>query len=182
MTALDFMSAWVSQGIHEEPDGSNRGPEIDAWCEAMGFAKGQPWCATSVSAAFRKAKLETPVSEIHGLETFPYSQSSQAIKRWFQQKGWWTRNPDELLRWRGALGGWTNADGAHGHIFMIGERYSHDGEVLRIGTREGNSNDAGSRNGNRMVKNRRGVPTDGKRELWFCDTSHIIGGSWWPPV
>lgn len=39
-------------GIHETPDGSNRGPEIDMWNHAVGAPNGTPWCMAFMHAAF----------------------------------------------------------------------------------------------------------------------------------
>src|ERR1700680_3515555 len=50
--ALDY--ALLHVGVCEDPIGSNRGPEIDAWAAEFGSPLGSFWCALATAQA-RKA-------------------------------------------------------------------------------------------------------------------------------
>lgn len=56
--ALDF--ALTNIGVCEDPPGSNRGPEIDAWAREFGSPPGSFWCALAVARARREGGLWTP--------------------------------------------------------------------------------------------------------------------------
>src|SRR5690349_7926404 len=49
--------AWehTKVGVHEQPLGSNRGPEIDQWNLAANGVLGEPWCMSFQHAAFKQA-------------------------------------------------------------------------------------------------------------------------------
>jgi hypothetical protein len=47
-------------GVCEDPQGSNRGPEIDAWNLAAGVPLASFWCASFVAAMYRACGAETP--------------------------------------------------------------------------------------------------------------------------
>lgn len=47
--ALQF--AFDHLGTRENPPGSNRGPDIDAWAREFGSPVGSPWCALAVAKA-----------------------------------------------------------------------------------------------------------------------------------
>lgn len=189
--ATFFWDEAIAAGVKEHPDGSNSGPEIDEWCDKLQFSHGIKWCGVFVSIGFRLS-WEDLISDCGGrrqardkahadnLIQFPYRASSQEIKRFFESRNLLTYNADDLLNWESAVGGWSDANGNKGHVFGVEQRYTHDNHVLRVGTAEGNSNDAGHPNGNACVHNRRAVPVDGRHKLWFCNTSNCVGGKWWP--
>jgi hypothetical protein len=56
--ALDF--ALQSVGVCEDPVGSNRGPEIDAWAREFGSPLGSYWCALAVAKARSVGGLWVP--------------------------------------------------------------------------------------------------------------------------
>jgi len=56
--ALDF--ALTNIGVSEEPPGSNRGPEIDAWTRELGSPLGSFWCAIAVAKARKEGGLWIP--------------------------------------------------------------------------------------------------------------------------
>lgn len=41
--------------VREEPKGSNRGPEIDAWLTALGSPLGSAWCAAFVHGCLKES-------------------------------------------------------------------------------------------------------------------------------
>lgn len=47
-------------GIEEDPPGSNRGPQIDRYCSAVGSPLGSYWCAAALSEWFRDAGAAIP--------------------------------------------------------------------------------------------------------------------------
>lgn len=181
------------------------GPNIDSrgiiaqMNQKVGAAKNAPYCASTVSHAFRKASAF--ISNTKGLIAFPYTASSQAIKRFFRDKGkgWYSENPQDILEWDGAVAGWTNeGDPWHGHVFMILRRFTSKGAngkltLVAVETAEGNTSPAGSREGSGIYILRRQLfpdglfyPVDAKknkvgpgRKLWFCNTTKVIGGSSW---
>jgi hypothetical protein len=60
--AVDF--ALLNIGVCEEPPGSNRGPEIDAWCKEFGSPLGSYWCAISVGKARKEGGLWVPDRDV----------------------------------------------------------------------------------------------------------------------
>jgi hypothetical protein len=58
---LDF--ALGNIGVCENPIGSNRGPEIDAWCRELGSPLGSFWCAIAVAKARRAGGLWVPAHD-----------------------------------------------------------------------------------------------------------------------
>lgn len=192
------MSKLVEQKIREDR-GSNKDSKgmIALFNKQVGAASNAPYCASSISYAFRS--VEKHFAAQSGVVAFPYTASSQAIKRWFKGKGWLSTDPQDLLHWDGAVGGWTNVgDQWHGHVFMIVGRLTtrdENGNLRLVGIRtiEGNTNAAGSRDGSGIYQLTRMLFPDGMfypvdsrgrkagpgHKLWFCDTSRIKGGTWW---
>jgi hypothetical protein len=56
--ALDFARANI--GVCEDPPGSNRSPEIDAWATEFDSPLGSFWCALAVAKARREGGLWIP--------------------------------------------------------------------------------------------------------------------------
>lgn len=59
--ALDF--ALTNIGVCEDPAGSNRGPEIDAWAREFGSPVGSFWCALAVAKARKEGGLWVPAHD-----------------------------------------------------------------------------------------------------------------------
>lgn len=167
MTAIDVAKIWLGQ---KETKGPNRSPFIDRINRAVGVPLGSPWCASFVTFCFTDAGREKPEWA---------SAGSQAIMRWFKKNKRFSTSAQDILKWKGALFGWTNADKIHGHIGIVRARFTTDGKIVAIGTLEGNTNDGGSRNGDGAYALRRGVPVDGSKRLWFLNTTGLPGGDWW---
>lgn len=60
--AVDF--ALLHIGVCEDPPGSNRGPEIDAWCQEFGSPLGSFWCAIAVAKARKAGGLWIPDRDV----------------------------------------------------------------------------------------------------------------------
>lgn len=171
---LTSAAAWLVHWCNEpilESAGHNRSPVIDAWNQAVGNPLGSPYCAAGVSAAFRKfAKNDG--------HDFPFSGGSQAIRHWFETRGLLSWNPQDILKWKGAVVGWTDSGGIHGHVFLAVHRLTDaNGVLLRIGTAEANTSAAtGGRDGEGCYELTREVPVDRGHKLWFCNVSDINGG------
>ena len=59
------LDAAVAQiGVHEEPDGSNRGPVVDQFTGFTGDGDGPPWCLYFVSWCFARAAGGAPFGTI----------------------------------------------------------------------------------------------------------------------
>jgi hypothetical protein len=61
-TAIDFALSHV--GVCEDPVGSDRGPEIDAWAREFGSPLGSYWCALSVGKARKTGGLWIPSHDV----------------------------------------------------------------------------------------------------------------------
>lgn len=155
-----------------ESAGKNRSPEIDALNRWMGVPLGSPYCATSCSRWLFECNDKKPIQ--------PKTASSKAFRNWFADRGLLSWDAQSLLKWKGAFGGWTNEDGVHGHVFLIEKRYTAwfglSRRVVAIGTLEGNSNKAGSRDGEGFVRNKRKINS---KNFWFANASGLPGGSYW---
>lgn len=166
MTALDYALKDVAAPLRET-GGDNRSDRIDALNRFVGNPLGAPYCAAGVSWCFHAA----------GASGFPYSGGSQFIRAWFEQHGKLSWTPDDLLKWRGALFGWSNGDG-HGHIGFVAKRFQAQSHVVSVGTAEYNTNGSGDRDGEGAYALVRSM--SGPHRLWFLDVSEFQGGAWWP--
>ena len=172
MSVIDIASKFVGK---RETGGRNRSQIIDTLNEFVGNRLGDPYCAAGVSYCLDQAKT------LYGPKDakIPKTGSSFLMHSWFSQKGMDSKDPQDLLKWGGALGGWTNPD-HHGHVFLIEKRFTSmfglGKKVIALGTIEFNSNSAGSRDGEGIVRNKRKV---GSKDFWFCDISGLPGGSYW---
>jgi hypothetical protein len=181
LSALDVMERLVDQHICET-GGKNRSAMIDAINREMGLPMGSPYCAATVSHCFREvARLG---SESSGCVDFPYTGSSQALRRAFATRGLMYRDPRALRSFRGALGGWTDGDDpAHGHIFFVkGRLTSSAGEVVGLITLEANTSpQTQERDGEGMFELHRTIASLRARhpDFWFLRTDGIRGGEWW---
>lgn len=65
VTASDLAQAIIrtaiaAVGCSEDPDGSNRGPQVDQWNTAAGVPVGSYWCASFVGAVYRACGARVP--------------------------------------------------------------------------------------------------------------------------
>jgi hypothetical protein len=68
--ALDF--ALSNIGVCEHPPGSNRGPEIDAWCTEFGSPLGSFWCAIAVGKTRKMGGLWIPSHDVGACNEWVY--------------------------------------------------------------------------------------------------------------
>src|SRR5258708_30246499 len=68
--ALDF--ALTNIGVCEDPPGSNRGPEIDAWASEFGSPLGSFWCALAVGKARKEGGLWIPSHDVGACDEWGY--------------------------------------------------------------------------------------------------------------
>ncbi len=179
MTSLDFMQQLVDQDVHEI-DGNNRSPVIDEINRELGLPIGSPYCAATVSHCFRKAAAGNRAACV----PFPYSGGSQALKHAFAALGRLSDDPNDLLSWCGALGGWTDSnDPAHGHVFFVKGRSTDDsGNVVGLITLEANTSpQTQDRDGEGMYELHRTIASLNARhpDYWFLKTDGVCGGEWW---
>lgn len=188
MTALDVAKSIIGsdvgygEGVVLETDGRNRGPFIDKVNAYVAIPMGSPYCAASVSWCFRKSELAAPASEFTELVRFVKSGSSQVLKAKAKARGKLFTDPQKLLDCKGALFGWTNADGAHGHIGFVGERLTDCGRVIAIGTWEFNTSPGTMQRdgeGGYHLKRNIAKVRETHPNLWFIDVSDTVGGRWW---
>jgi hypothetical protein len=68
--ALDF--ALLHVGVCEDPIGSNRGPEIDAWATEFDSPLGSFWCALAVGKARKAGGLWIPARDVGSCDEWVY--------------------------------------------------------------------------------------------------------------
>jgi hypothetical protein len=141
--AIDF--ALTQIGVMENPVGSNRGPEVDVYLQAVGLnpASGSfAWCVAFTHFCFKKGAESLGVSN-------PHIKTAGVLDHW------------NLAGKKAKVVRVTNAKAVAdpglvkpGSLFIIdlGGGLGHSGMVLevangRLVTVEGNTNDNGSRNG-----------------------------------
>ena len=140
---LDLAAALLEQaqaaiGIIEEPPGSNDGPKIREYLEAVGVKEPASWCAAAASAWLALAAAELGVDE-------PVASSASALQlaQHFVEADLWIpaheaascAAPGMMVFWRRPPSAW------HGHVGVI-EHVFGDGTFATI---EGNSGPHGDR-------------------------------------
>lgn len=129
----------------KEEGGNNRGKRVEMYLKGVGLGPGNPWCAAFVSYCLLDAG-------------YPFGPTTgrAAVRNW---KAWADKHGKSLynamLANRGDLGGWLNPNKT-GHIFFIAEVKKTLG-IWWVRTIEGNSNEDGSREGDRVVRKWRRV-------------------------
>lgn len=130
--------AMTQLGVMEEPPGSNRGPQVNAYLASVGLPPGLFWCAAFVYWSFDKAAQK--IGKFN-----PLVKTGHVMSHWNKTTGKKITtqeavNKPSLIK--------------PGHIFILntGGSSGHTGIVEKveggfIHTIEGNSNNSGSRNG-----------------------------------
>lgn len=125
-------------GVMEEPPGSNKGPMVDQYLASVGLPPGLFWCAAFVYWCFDKAATKTGKKNT-------LVKTGHVMTHWNKTTGKKITtleavNKPSLIK--------------PGHIFMMntGGSSGHTGIIEKVDggfihTIEGNSNNAGSRNG-----------------------------------
>jgi hypothetical protein len=96
-------------GVTETPPGSNEGPRIQAYMEAVGLPDGKPWCAGAVRWMMDQAGTERPTVRSAGATDYITGRSIKAT---------------DVLRGAepvpaGALAIWRRGDTWKGHIGVV---------------------------------------------------------------
>ncbi len=125
-------------GVMEDPPGSNKGPVVDQYLASVGLPSGLFWCAAFVYWGFDKASTTLGKKN-------PLFKTGHVMTHWNKTTGK-KITTDEAVNKPSLI--------KPGHIFIMntGGAAGHTGIVEKveggfIHTIEGNSNNAGSRNG-----------------------------------
>lgn len=131
-------TAVTQVGVMEDPPGSNKGPQVNAYLASVGLPPGLYWCAAFVYWCFDKASVKLG-------KTNPLVKTGHVMSHWNKTTGKKivtldAINKPSLIK--------------PGHIFILntGGSSGHTGLVEKVDggfihTIEGNSNNAGGRNG-----------------------------------
>lgn len=125
-------------GIMESPEGSNGGPEVDAYLKSVGLGTGYYWCAAFVYWCFDQAAVNLGKAN-------PVFKTAGCVNHW-------NKTPGKRIKSAEAVE--NPALLKPGQIFILnhGKGAGHTGLVEKVDggfihTIEGNSNPAGSSNG-----------------------------------
>jgi hypothetical protein len=122
--------------VREDKGRPNRGTQIDIWQRLINGQVGQPWCAIFVAAMLLEA----------GVKRQKLPENAAAVYSFYKQaKAKGALKPEPA---RGRLGFWLNKSPRsgwwQGHIFFCASGYDAQN---RFRTWEGNTDEAGSREG-----------------------------------
>jgi hypothetical protein len=153
---LDFLLYFV--GVRET--GSNKGPWVEAFQRLAGITAGaDPWCMAIINASAERAAarlgVRSPLENmrLQGyvpclVETFPHVSLEDAL-------------PGDIL----AV--WNSSKGRHAHVAMIECRMVE----RNVRTVEGNTNEAGSREGDGVYRK---VRTVGPKDVIVRWTRNVV--------
>ena len=125
-------AAAATVGVKET--GRNSGPEINGWLEGVGQPSGQPWCAAWVYAMYKAGSAQV------GLPN-PVYRTASSLRLWEKAASIYRQQRPQV----GAIFVMDHGKGL-GHCGIV-EAIHGDGYITTI---EGNTNAAGSRNGDRV--------------------------------
>ena len=149
-TAALLIAARATLGVREY-GGKNRGHLIDGWNEAIPVPLGSPWCASWVYGMHGEAAKSVGIDN-------PCPRTAGALKMWHLA-------PEAARRQLPAPGDVfvidTGDPGGYGHVGIV-EMVTPDGGT--VVTLEGNTNAAGSREGD-QVGTHTWKPRDGRRGI-----------------
>jgi uncharacterized protein (TIGR02594 family) len=119
-----------------EVGGNNMGPRIDQYMRTVGLTQGYPWCSGFVKFVFDSAGIHTPGANAMAMSWFRREKiiRSKSVNLKYPQEG------DVFSLYYPNLG-------RIGHVGFV-ETFSSD----RVVTVEGNTNDAGSREGDAVMR------------------------------
>lgn len=171
----------INSGKYKEDQsiGQNRGKVIDDLNKWIGVPLGSSWCATFVCWLFKLA-LDSGATG----NKFFKTAGSQSLLAWAKKQGIVSSNPQDLLKWKGAVLIRTDPGGEHGHVALaLGRNTVKDANgnlvITSIYTAEGNSNSNGSSNGDRACFQVRTIANLEKAEWHYVNISSFAGGSYW---
>lgn len=165
--------------IEDQSIGQNRGKVIDDLNKWIGVPLGSSWCATFVCWLFKLSSDSGATGK-----GFFKTAGSQSLLAWGKKQGIISDNPQDLLKWKGAVLIRTDPGGQHGHVALaLGRNTKKDKQgnlvITSIATAEGNSNSNGSSNGNAAVFHVRTVADLNNANWHYLNTSSFAGGSYW---
>lgn len=136
-------------GIHEQPAGTNSGPEVDTYMQSIGLAPhhGFSWCMAFQFDCFKTAAAALNVP-------------NTAVKTGGCLYAWQNAKPEQKAH-TPSVGSVYILDLGHGHGHTgIVEKINADGTITGI---EGNSNNNGSADGEAVVRHirKQGAPIIG---------------------
>jgi hypothetical protein len=138
------LSIAISQlGVHEQ-GGQNCGPEVDLYLASVGLDPGYAWCAAFVFFCFKKAAAQI------GLVN-PCPKTASAVKLWTLT--------EPICRITAPTPGAIyvlDHGGGKGHAGIV-EQVGGDGTLIEI---SGNTNSAGSREGNAVARHTGASPEE----------------------
>jgi hypothetical protein len=134
---MKHLDVAISQlGVHEQPKGSNSGPEVDEYLKSVGIGFPAAWCMAFVYWCVKKSGIKNPLIRSGGV----------------------------LSQWNVVDKKYKFAKPQVGDIFIMdyGKGLGHTGFVERvegliIHTIEGNTNDEGSREGYEVCRRTREI-------------------------
>jgi hypothetical protein len=150
----------VSQ-LHVREQGYNDGKEVRKYLRSTGLGKGYPWCAAFVAWCHDENNIPNP--------------GSARVVDWFDanviwQKDWRKNQPEVLPGYVGGL--YYEHLGRLGHIFIIEEEDANNYYTI-----EGNTNRAGSREGDgvyRKIRSKKNVAVLGDYCIKPDEYSNLI--------
>jgi len=83
--AIDYALQHV--GVCEDPVGSNRGPEIDAWAREFGSPLGSSWCALSVGKSRKVGGLWIPTNDVGACNEWVFQATRAGLTRTAPEPG-----------------------------------------------------------------------------------------------
>jgi CHAP domain len=147
----------ASKFIGEKEIKDNSGfinPEFQKAMEAIGWEKGEPWCASFAKLVWLKSYKGNTARLLE--LNFNFSKSAVETYRNFDKSDWKTQNPDGTpikIPQEGALAVWRMGRSSAGHIGIVAKVVSQ----TEFETIEGNTDSMGGREGIEVAYKRRFV-------------------------
>lgn len=148
---------------------TNSGPEIDQWLEYVYQPPGKPWCQAWVCSMHRIAAVHCDVPN-------PCPRTAGALRLW--------ELADRRARVEHPFPGCvfvldTGERGGAGHVGIV-EATAPNGTITTI---EGNTNEAGSREGNAVARHT-WIPKNGARGvlIGYLNLSELVPANGLPPT
>jgi hypothetical protein len=155
-----------------EVGGNNRGPEVEKWLGVIGLPPGQPWCLAFVQAMYEEAELMTGFAS-------PLPKTGKVIRFWSRCPDVWksqTPRPGSIFCRISKL----DDPDSPGHCgFVVGG--GADGSITTV---EGNTDEAGSRDGDGVAKKIRppGYVNLGYIDIGMGDRIPVVAGTGRPSL
>ncbi|PRY10276.1 CHAP domain-containing protein [Pontibacter ummariensis] len=128
-------------GVNER-GGNNRGPEVKQYLASVNLSEGYAWCGAFANWVMKQCGMQAPKGAAMAMAWFPNSKTI-----------WKRSRKDNATPQRGDLFAlYYNSLGRIGHVGFIEKWDYGDGYAITV---EGNTNDAGSREGDGVYRKRR---------------------------